>query len=147
MAVAQVQRVVQERLIIRADIQGHRDHAARVDPGGGGVDGQLPDRNLDATDSPVTDAENLLGVGAHDEVDVVGPEFETGEGALDGVRAVDGQEDAAGTAELVRVRLDRVTDRGVVHDRQQLDQVVGQDLVVQHLVPVVEPPQVYVLGQ
>ncbi|HTT51021.1 MAG TPA: hypothetical protein VMH35_06465 [Streptosporangiaceae bacterium] len=42
---------------------------------------------------------------------------------------------------------DRLADRGVVDDREQPGQVVGQHLVIQHLVAVVQLLQVHVLGQ
>ena len=70
--VAQVQRVVQQPLVVGAHVQGHRDHPARVDPGRSGIDRQLAHRDRDAAHAPVADAENLLGVGAHDQVHVAG---------------------------------------------------------------------------
>ena len=45
-------------------------------PGRGRVDGQLADRDLDAAHPPVADAKDLLGVGAHDQVDVIGAQVE-----------------------------------------------------------------------
>ena len=45
------------------------------------------------------------------------------------------------------IPLDRVPDRGVVHDGQQLGQVIQQHPVVQHFVPVVQLFHVHVLGQ
>ncbi len=147
MPVAQVQRVVQQPLVVGAHIQGYRDHPARVDPGRGRVHGQLADRYLDAAYPPVADAQDLLGVGTHDQVHVAGAQLQGGEGLLDVVGPVDGQVDPPRPTVLVGVPLDRVADRGVIHDRQQLGQVIGQHLVVQHLVAVVQLLQVHVLGQ
>ena len=114
--VAEVQRIVQQRLVVGAHVQGYRDHAPGVDAGRGGVDGQLADRDLDAAHTPVADAQDLLGVAADDQVNVVRAESQRGERRGDVVRRVDGQEDAPRAAVLVRVLLDRVADRGVVHD-------------------------------
>ena len=147
MPVAQVQRVVQQSLVVGADIQGHRDDPARVDARRGSVDGQLADRDLDAPHAPVTDAEDLLGIAAHDQVDVVRPELQRGERVLDVVRLVDRQEDAPGAPVFVGVPLDRVADRRVVDNWQQLRQMLGQHPVVQGLVAVVQLFQVDILGQ
>ena len=107
----------------------------------------LPTEISDAVDAPVADAEDLLGVGAHHQVHVVGPEPQRVERLLDVVRPVDGQVDPARAAVLVGVLLDRLADRRVVDDRQHLGEVVPQHLVVQHLVAVVQLLHVHVLGQ
>jgi hypothetical protein len=38
---ADVERVVEQRLVVGADVEGDRDDPAGVDAGGGGVDGEL----------------------------------------------------------------------------------------------------------
>ena len=116
-------------------------------PAGGDVDGQLADGDLDPADPPVADAEDALGVGGHDEVDVVGAEPVVAERLLDEVRVVHREEHAPGTAVLVAVALDRLADRRRVDDRQHLAQVLRQQPVEQDLVAVSEVGQVHVPGQ
>ncbi len=147
MPVTQVQRVVQQPLVVCAHVQGDRDHSARVDPRRGCVYGQFASRDLDAANAPVADAQDLLSIGAHDQVHIAWPEAQRGEGRLDVVRPVDGQEDAPRPTVLVGVLLDRLPDGRVVDDRQQLGQMVGQHPVVENLIAVVQLLQVYVLGQ
>ena len=49
------------------------NHPAWMDTRGGDVDSQLPDGDLDSAHAPVADAEDALGIGRDDEVDVLGP--------------------------------------------------------------------------
>ena len=147
MPVAQVHLVVEQAQVVGAHVEHHRDHPAGVDPGGGDVDGQLADGDLDPADAPVADAEDPLGVGGHDQVDVVGAEAVVAERLLDQVRVVHRQEHAPGTAVLVAVPLDRLADRRGVDDRQHVPQVLRQQPVEQDLVAVAQVGQVHVLGQ
>ena len=85
--VADVERVVEQLLVVGADVERDGDDPGRVDAGGGGVDGQLADGDAGAAaHPPVADAQDLLGVGGDDQVDVVGPEPKFREGPLDAVR-------------------------------------------------------------
>ena len=72
--VAQVHLVVEQAQVVGAHVQHDGDHPAGMQPGCGGVDGQLADGNIDAADSLVTDAEDALRVGRHQQVDVLGAE-------------------------------------------------------------------------
>ena len=136
-AVTQIEGIIQEGLVVGPDIQRYRDGAAGVDTGAGGIDGQLADRDLDAADTPVADAQDLLGVAAHDEVDVVGPQTERLEGFGDLVGTVDRQIHATLAAVFIGILLDGGPDGWVVDDRQQFAQVLGEHLEIQHLVAVV----------
>ena len=86
MPVTQVHLVVEQGQVVGADVEDHRDHPAWVDAGGGGVDGQLADGDVDAADALVADAEDALGVGGDDEVDVVGAQAVVAQGGLDLLR-------------------------------------------------------------
>src|SRR5262249_28879444 len=77
--VAEGQRVVEQLFVVGADVEGNGNHPARVDAGGRGVDGQLANRDRDAAHAPVADAEDLFGVAAHDQVNVVWLEPKGGE--------------------------------------------------------------------
>jgi len=80
------------------------------------------------------DAQDLLRVGRHDQVHVVGAEPEVAERRLHPIRLVDRQVDPTRAAVLMAVLLVRLAHGRVVHDRQQLAQVVSEDAVVQHFV-------------
>jgi hypothetical protein len=136
-AVTQVERVIQQGLVVGADIQRQRDGATRVDTGAGGVDRQLADGDLDTADTPIADAQDLLGVAAHDEIDIIGTQAQCVEGLRDLVGTIDGQVHRALTAVLIGVALDRRPDRGVIDHRQQFGQMLGEHLEIQHLVAVV----------
>src|SRR4029453_13747224 len=79
---AQVHLVVEQGQVVGAHVQHHRDHPAGMDAGGGDVDGQLADGDVDAADALVPDAEDALGVGGHDEVHGVGAEAVVPKGGL-----------------------------------------------------------------
>ncbi len=72
-AIAEVVGAVEQVLVVGADIQVHSHDAVGVDTRGSGVDGDLADRDVGAVHPPVADPEDLLRVGDHDQVDVVGP--------------------------------------------------------------------------
>jgi len=107
MAVTQIERVIKQGFVVGADIQRHRDRARRVDTGAGDVDRQLADGDLDTADTPIADAQDLLGVAAHDEIDIVGSEAQCVNGLRDLVGTIDGQVHAALAAVLIGVALDR----------------------------------------
>jgi hypothetical protein len=89
MPVPQVGRVVQQRRVVRPAVEAHGDDPRGVDAGSCRVDGELPDGDVDAVDAPVADAEDLLGVGADDQVDVVGAVPEGPERGFDVLDPVD----------------------------------------------------------
>src|SRR5260370_42073503 len=72
MPVADVVRVVEQAFAVRPDIEHGGNHARRIDTRGSGVDGKLANGNLDATDAPIADTEDLFRVGGHEQIDVVG---------------------------------------------------------------------------
>ncbi|GDY63860.1 hypothetical protein SAV14893_032530 [Streptomyces avermitilis] len=147
MPVAEVEGAVEELLAVGADVEHDGQGAARVDAGGGGVDGELADGDVDAAHAPVADAEDALAVGGDDQVDVVGAEAGGAQGAFDVVGGVHGQVDPTGAPVLVAVALDGRAHGGGVDDGQHLLEVVADQPVEQHLVAVVEGRQVDVLGQ
>jgi hypothetical protein len=147
MPVAQVHGVIKQGLVVGPGVQHHRDDPARVQPGRGDVQGQLADGDRDAADAPVADAEDALGVGSHDQVDVVAAQPVVAEGRLDLAGIIHRQVDPARTAVLQAVPFDRGAHRRGVHDRQHLGDVLGEQPVEQHLVPVPQTSQVQVLGQ
>src|SRR6185312_3576007 len=91
---AQIQRVLEQFRPVGADVQHHRQGAGRVDAARRGVDGELTGRDVDAADAPVADAEDGLGVGGDDEVDLVSGQLGGAQGGLDLVRRIDAEIDA-----------------------------------------------------
>ena len=144
---AQVHLVVEQRQVVGAHVQHDRQHPRRVDPRGGGVHRQLPDRDLDAAHTLVADPEDALGVGGHQQVDVLGAQPGVAQRGLDLLGVVDRQVHPAGAAELDRELLDRQADRRGVDDRQHLLDVLGEQLVEQHLVAGPQVGQVHPLRQ
>src|SRR6185436_2246121 len=126
---AQVHRVVEQAQVVRAHVEDDGQHARRVDAGGGGVDGEFADADLDAAHALVADAEDALGVGGHQQVDVFRAQPGVVQGGLDVVEVVDREVDPAGAAELAGELFDRQPDGGGVDDRQHLLDVLGEQLV------------------
>ncbi|MBG9885079.1 hypothetical protein ABE10_00455, partial [Bacillus toyonensis] len=141
-AVPEIQRIVEQGLVVGSDVEVHGDDPTRVDPGRRRVDRQLAHGDVGPVHAPVADAEDLFRIGHRDEVDVVRTELEGGEGLLDVLRAVDREVHRPGDPVVVRPFHDGVADRGVVDDRQKLREMVHQQPVVQGLVPVVQRVQI-----
>ena len=142
-----VELVVEQAQVVGADVEHDRDDPARMDAGCRRVDRCLADGDLDAPDALVTDAQDALGVGDDDEVDLVLPEAIVEQGLLDSLGVVDGEEDAAGAVVLVAETLDGLTDGRRVDDREHLLEMGGEQVVEEHLVAVTQLCQVKVFGQ
>ena len=83
-------------------------------------------------------AQDLLGVGDHEQVDVIGPQTQALQGGTHILDAVHRQVDGARAAVLPAPELDGLAHGGVVDDGQRLGEVAGQDPVVEGLVAIVE---------
>ena len=147
MTVTHVELVIEQLFVVGADIKRHGDGAPGIDAATCGVERQLPDRDLDAAHAPVPDAQDPLGVGAEDQVDVVGTQPERLEGFGDLVRAVDGQIQSPLPAVLAGEPLDRFTDRRGVHHRHQLWQMLRQHLEIEDFMAVVQLIKMQIAGQ
>ena len=73
LAQADIIRIVQQRLVIGADVQHHRQAKLRVDPGAGRIKGELADRNAHSVGAEVAEAEDALAVGHDDKLGWIGP--------------------------------------------------------------------------
>ena len=118
-----------------------------MDAGGCRVDGEFAHGDVGAVDAPVSDPENLLGVGDHEQVDVVGSQTQALEGGTHILNAVHGQVHGTRPPVVTAPLLDGLTDRGIVDDRQQLGEMVGEHPVVEDLITVVELVEEDVLVQ
>jgi hypothetical protein len=96
--VAEVHLIVEQRKVVCAHVQDDRNHTAWMDTRRGNVDRQLPDGDLDTAYAPVADAEDALGVGRDDEVDVLWAHPEVAKRHLHGLDGVHGQVHPAGAA-------------------------------------------------
>jgi hypothetical protein len=70
-ALAEVDLVVQQREVVRPDIDDHGDRVVRVDSGRGGVKALLAEADLDPAHTLVADAQDALAVGDDDELDIL----------------------------------------------------------------------------
>ena len=68
---AEIQRVLQQRLVVRADIERDGQAVLRWHAGAGGVEREFAKRNAHAADAEVAEAEDPFAVGHHDEADVL----------------------------------------------------------------------------
>ncbi len=72
MAISKVERIVEERLPVRSDVEHDRNRVARIDPCGSSVNRQFADADVNAANTPIADSENGFGVSRYDQIDVVG---------------------------------------------------------------------------
>ena len=146
-AIAEIERVLQQLFVVGADVKRHREAATGIDTAACGVERQLTHGDLDAAHTPVADTQDRFGVGAHNQVDVIGPEPERLKRFGDHVGFVDAQEQSPLSPVLVGEALDGLPDGGRVHHRHQFGQMVGQHLEVQEFVTVVQLLQQQVAAQ
>ncbi len=105
--------------------------------GGGDVDGKFADRDVDATDALVADAEDAFGVGGHQEINLLRLQTVVAQRLLYVLQVVDVEEHPSWTAVFVAIALDRLTHGRGVDDGQHLLEVIGQQPVEKDLIAVV----------
>jgi len=144
-AMADVERIVEQRRVVRADVQADRQHPGGVDPGARDVERELADGNSHAPGALVAETQDALVVGDHDQPDVlVGIVAQAIGDPVDVFRR---EPDAAHVAHDVAVALARLADRRRVDDRHQLLQVLDEHAVEEHLVAVQQTREPDVLLQ
>ncbi len=134
--IPQVERVLEERVVVRPDVERDRQRQDRVDAARRGVQGELPDRDRHPAGTLVAEAQDPLVVGHDDQPDVL-----VGRGAEDLGDAVPVrrcQPDPARPPDDVAELLARPPDRRRVDDRQVLLQVRREEAIEQRGVPVLE---------
>ena len=114
---SEIERIVEQGLVVGADVERHRDAPPRMDTCRRGVHGELADRDLHAVHSPIADPQDLLGVGDHQQIDIFGSQTEGLERRPDVLGAVDREIHAPWAAVLMAVELDGLADGRVVHNR------------------------------
>ena len=136
---AEIQRVVQPLLIVRAHVEHDRQRQIRRDSGARGVEGQLPGRDPHPADPLIAEPEDPLAVG-HDD-DSRRPRM-VGEDGVDLVALLVRDVEAARVAVDVRELLARLAHHRRVHDRHHLVDVVVEEAEEQRLVPVLQAGEV-----
>src|SRR5207253_3238219 len=71
LAQAEIERVIEELLIIRADVQYDGQAVLRRHAGAGRIECQLADRYTHSSGAEIAEAEDALAVGNHDEAHVL----------------------------------------------------------------------------
>ena len=119
---SQVQRVVEQPGVVRADVERHRQAAGRVQAASGDVERDLADRDAHAVGAEVAEAENALAVGDDDQVDA--RQRHALEDLVDAPDVVRAEVDAAIPAGDVAQLQAGLADRRRVDDRHHLGQVL-----------------------
>ena len=141
---AEIHGVVEELRVVGADVKENRQPAGRIDPAQRRVQGQLPDRDAHAADALVTQAQDPLPVRDDDDVNL--PARPVAQDLPDTVAVGVGDEQPAWPAVDLAEPLAGHPDGGGVEDWQHLLDVVGYQLVEQHLVGVLQRAQVDMPG-
>jgi hypothetical protein len=124
LGVAEVERIVEKKRVVGTAVQrdGQCEHG--VDPGSGGVERELPDRDAHTPRALVAEAEDALVVSGHDKADVgpVGVAQQLG----NAVDVVGGDPQTLGAPQHVAEGAARVAHGGRVDDRSQLLEMVHE---------------------
>lgn len=139
---AQVARVAQQGLVVRADVQQDRQRTGGVDAADRRVQAELADRDAHAADALVAQSQDALSVGDHDDVHVVVRVRAVAQDVPEAVPVLPAQEQPARPSVDLAETLTGLTHRRRVDDGQQLLQVLGDQTVEEHLVGVLQLPQV-----
>ena len=135
-AQARVERVLEERLVVGAEVEHHRQRVLRGHARARRVEGELADGDAHAADAEVAEAQDALAVGDDDEPHVLlrpVPQH-----VLDAALALEAHVEALGAAHDVPELLARLAHGGGVDERHVLGRVARQQLVVEALVAVLE---------
>ena len=136
---ADILRIVQVLAAVGADVENDRQRRRRMQPGAGGIERELADRNAHAAGALVAEAEDALAVADDDRLDAV--EARIAEDAADVVLVRIAEKQAAGFAENARELLAAQPDRRRIDDRHHLFDVLRQQRVEQCLVGVLQAAQ------
>jgi hypothetical protein len=132
LAQALIERVVEQDLIVRADIEDDGQTVLRRHAGTSGIERELADWDAHPAGAEIAEAENALAIGDDDEAHVL---FRpVGEQLLQPTARGDRQIHAARLAKDVGELLARLPDRRRIHERHVRSRVRHQDGVVERLV-------------
>ena len=123
---AEIERIIQKSLAIRADVEHNGEHAGGIDARSRSVDHELADGDIDAVCPPVADAKNLLGIRNDDQTDFAVARSTVEDilelcfiilGEVDGVLRIN---------KFVAVPFDTLGDDRIVDDGHHLFDVLGK---------------------
>ena len=142
---AQVERIVEQLLVVRAEVDVHRQQVLRRHGGAGRVELQLADGDAHAVGAQVAQAEDALAGRGADDAHVL--DRPVPQHVLDPALVLERHVQAARPAEDVAELQARLADRRGVDDRQEPRRVGHQHLVEERLVGVEQLDQVDVALQ
>ena len=116
--------VVQQGLVVGADIQHHRQAELRMDAGAGGIERQFADRDTHSIGAEVAEAQDTLTVGDDDQPCRIGP---VAQQFGDAAAVAGGNEQAARPLEDVAEPLAGEADRRRVDQRLDFIDIVADD--------------------
>jgi hypothetical protein len=140
---AAVERIVEEVLVLRADVQRDREAGIRVYTGAGGIERQLANRDAHAVGAEIAKAENALAVGHHDDANRSVRPVAQHVGDAPAIAGTD--EQAVRAPPDVPEHLARAPDRRRVDDRHHFVDVIDDHAVEQPLVSILQRDQIDVL--
>ena len=142
MWITEIEHVAPQRLVVRPDVECHRQAGLWIDAGARGVERQLADRDAHAVGAQIAEPQDALAVGDDDDADVfLRP---VGEDSADPPAIGRGDEEASRFPGDVRERLARLTDRRRVDDRQDPIDVGEHSPVEEPFVPLLQRRQQHV---
>ena len=135
-----VERVRQQRLVVRAHVEHHRQARRRMNAGARRVERELADRDAHPARALIAQAEDALAVGHDDHAHVLPRPVAEARRDAAAVRVRDVE--AARAPEEVTELLARLPDRGRVHDGHHCFEVFRQHAVEERLVAILQAREV-----
>ena len=137
-------RIVEQRRVVGAYVEAHRQRQRGVQPCRGGVERQLAGRYAHAAGAEVAKSQNPLVVGHHDQPDIG---LDLTKHLDDAATVLWGNPTPTTAPEDVAEVAAGQTDRRRVDDRHQLVETINQEPVEQGLVPILKVGELDVLAE
>ena len=136
---ADIERIAQVLLVVGAGVEQDRQCRSRMQPGAGGVERQLADRNPHTAGALIAETENPFAVADHDRLNMIVARMK--ENPPDQILVRNAQKQSAGFTENMAKELATEPDRRRVDDRHHLFDVAGQQSIKQCLVGILQTAQ------
>ena len=146
--VAKIELIFQQLFVVCARIDHNRQHLLRIQSRSDCVDGQFPDRNRDALDAPIADAQHPFAIRDDHHFDFFIHTFAAvQQSATDSFRTIHIQiHRVLGNLVIPRIIHDCVGNGRRIDYRQQLRHMFPDDMVKKHTVLGVDIHQVLLFG-
>jgi hypothetical protein len=136
MRIAEIERVIPQRLIIRTDIQHDRQALRRVDPRTRRIESQLADGNTHAVGTEISQTQDAFSIRHDDDLHIIlRPVVEY---RADRTTIVRRHIEPAWAAEDMRELAAGLADRGRIDQRHNLLDMLADQPVVETLIPVLQ---------